>query len=81
MVNKMGMLLDLDPSLIEIVARKTNVLPVFNPEHKKRVSHLKDLLKREKLLVCGNYFDGMAIEDCVLRSREEFERLKKMLSR
>ena len=29
----------------------------------------------EKLFVTGNYFLGMAVEDCIVRSRREFERL------
>ena len=35
------------------------------------------LLKGKKnLLLTGNYFGGMAIEDCVSRSKSEFARLK-----
>ena len=31
------------------------------------------------LYVTGNYFAGMAIEDCIVRSRKEFDRLSRTL--
>jgi protoporphyrinogen oxidase len=31
---------------------------------------------KKNLLLSGNYFGGMAIEDCVIRSKSEYERLK-----
>ena len=34
-------------------------------------------LTGSRLALTGNYFTGVAIEDCVTRSRGEFERLRR----
>ena len=42
------------------------------------VAELDRLLAGGALAVTGNYFEGLAIEDCVARSRAEWRRLAAM---
>ncbi len=55
-----------------------NTVPSFKLGHESIVKEMESLLEGKKLLLTGNYFSGMAIEDCVSRSRSEFDRLQKM---
>ena len=43
--------------------------------HEQLVVELDRLLQGGKLALTGNYFGGLAIEDCVVRSKEEFARV------
>jgi len=64
-------------SKIEYSVSKLNTVPSLRLGHHQWQDKTDMLLKEKKnLLLCGNYFGGMAIEDCVIRSRSEFERLK-----
>jgi protoporphyrinogen oxidase len=64
-------------SKIEHTVSKLNTVPSLRLGHHKWLEKTDSLLKSEKnLLLTGNYFGGMAIEDCVSRSRSEFDRLK-----
>lgn len=51
------------------------VLPSPGLGHGAIVAELDRCLAGEKLAVTGNYFAGLAIEDCVLRSNEEWARV------
>ncbi len=53
-----------------------NTVPSFKLGQKSIVEEIDTLLKGNKLLLTGNYFSGMAIEDCVSRSKNEFSRIK-----
>jgi protoporphyrinogen oxidase len=55
-----------------------NTVPSFKLGHESIVKEIEKLLEGNKLLLTGNYFSGMAIEDCVSRSRNEFNRLQKL---
>jgi len=62
---------------IEHKVMKMNVVPSLRMGHKEWVKKADDLLGGAgNLLLTGNYFGGMAIEDCVMRSVSEFSRLK-----
>ncbi|HCK82450.1 MAG TPA: amine oxidase [Candidatus Competibacteraceae bacterium] len=61
----------------ENVAFKINQLPALRADHGERVGHLDAALAGTRLALAGNYFSGVAIEDCVTRSRAEFERLRR----
>ena len=64
-------------SKIEHTFSKLNTVPSLRLGHHEWLEKTNALLKNEKnLLLTGNYFGGMAIEDCVSRSRSEFDRLK-----
>jgi protoporphyrinogen oxidase len=66
-------------SKIEHTVTKQNVVPSLRKGHREWLKKADDLVGGSKnLLLTGNYFGGMAIEDCVSRSRSEFERLKAM---
>jgi len=56
-------------------ADKTTMLPSPVLGHGDMVAELDRLLAGQKLAVTGNYFDGLAIEDCVVRSRAEWRRV------
>ena len=56
-----------------ITVRRT--LPSPRPGHAARIARLDAALAGQHLLVTGNFFGGLAIEDCVGRSAAEAERL------
>jgi len=53
-----------------------NIVPSFRLGHDSIVLKIDQLLTDEKIFVTGNYFTGMAIEDCVIRSKQEHNRLQ-----
>jgi UDP-galactopyranose mutase len=57
------------------VADRTTMLPSPVLGHGEAVADLDRLLAGGKLALTGNYFDGLAIEDCVARSRAEWRRV------
>ena len=64
-------------SKIEHTISKINTVPTLGMGHHKWLEKTDMLLKGKKnLLLTGNYFGGMAIEDCVSRSKSEMARLK-----
>ena len=58
----------------EVVERRTT-LPSPALGHAEIVADVDRCAAREKLAVTGNYFAGLAIEDCVLRSNAEWARI------
>jgi len=60
----------------EDISENTAVLPSPALGHEKVVSDIDRLIEGERVFVTGNYFAGLAIEDCVTRSLNEFKRLK-----
>ncbi len=61
---------------IEHTFTKMNIVPSLRQGHREWVKKADDLLGGARnMFLTGNYFGGMAIEDCVSRSREEFDRL------
>lgn len=58
----------------EPAARRT-VLPSPELGHERLLAELDRLLAGRRLALTGNYFQGLAIEDCVLRSFGEFARV------
>ncbi len=61
--------------LVNIVEKK-NFVPSLKVGHNILVGEIDKSLSGSHLFLTGNYFDGMAIEDCVTRSRKEFLRLR-----
>ena len=75
--NRITEVLGVSFSKIEHTVSKINTVPSLRMGHHEWLEKTNALLKKEKnLLLTGNYFGGMAIEDCVSRSRSEFDRLK-----
>jgi protoporphyrinogen oxidase len=64
---------------IEDFAERENIVPSLTLGHSRLVRQLDRLLGRNRILITGNYFAGLATEDCVSRSLSEFERLKTLL--
>ena len=61
----------------ENVATRNNQLPALRVGHGEWISAVDRALAGSRLALTGNYFTGVAIEDCVTRSRVEFERLRR----
>jgi oxygen-dependent protoporphyrinogen oxidase len=55
------------------------VLPSPRLGHGRLIREIDHFISFKKLLLTGNYFSGLAIEDCVERSRREFERLSMLI--
>jgi len=65
-------------SKIEHSDTRINTVPSLRMTHPQWLEKTNTLLADKKnLLLTGNYFGGMAIEDCVIRSKSESERLKR----
>jgi protoporphyrinogen/coproporphyrinogen III oxidase len=59
------------------LAEKRISLPAPTLGHGEIVAEIDRCLAGGRLAVTGNYFDGLAIEDCVLRSNAEWRRVAK----
>jgi len=53
-----------------------NTVPSFKSGQDSIVAEIDSLLQAENVFITGNYFSGMAIEDCVCRSLQEYKRLQ-----
>jgi protoporphyrinogen/coproporphyrinogen III oxidase len=60
---------------LEQVVERESRLPSPVTGHHAITADIDKSLTGTNLYVTGNYFAGMAIEDCIVRSRKEFERL------
>ncbi|HWQ26031.1 MAG TPA: FAD-dependent oxidoreductase [Chlorobaculum sp.] len=68
--------LGISRSKIEYTFTRMNVVPSLRLGHREWAKKADDLLGGARnLFLTGNYFGGMAIEDCVSRSHDEFDRL------
>jgi protoporphyrinogen oxidase len=68
-------LLQIGPSKLQHVFHKTNRLPAPDMGHQQRITSIDALLADKPLALIGNYFEGVAIEDCLARVESEFLRL------
>jgi len=59
---------------------KRVTLPAPKRDHAARVAEIDRALSGSSLGLTGNYFNGLAIEDCVLRSNAEWQRLSGAIS-
>jgi UDP-galactopyranose mutase len=57
------------------VAERRAVLPSPRAGHAERIAAIDRELAGGRLALTGNWFGGLAIEDCVLRSRAEWRRV------
>ncbi|MCB1776475.1 MAG: FAD-dependent oxidoreductase [Candidatus Competibacteraceae bacterium] len=69
-----------DLSISMEMIEKINQLPALRVGHGERTQAIDRLLPGSRLALTGNYFTGIAIEDCVARSRQEFARLRQELA-
>lgn len=63
---------------IEYFIEKQNFVPSLKRGHDALIQSINQLISDKPIFLTGNYFDGLAIEDCVSRSYMEFLRLKAM---
>jgi protoporphyrinogen oxidase len=69
--------LGINLSKIEHTITKKNVVPSLRLGHKEWATRTDQMLGSVRnLYMTGNYYGGMAIEDCVSRSHEEFDRMQ-----
>jgi protoporphyrinogen oxidase len=61
----------------EEIVTAEHVIPSLRLGHKKVIAEIDTLLAGTHLLLTGNYFTGLAIEDCVSRSLQESRRVKR----
>lgn len=66
-------LLCLDSLDAETVEAK-HKLPLIKIGHTERMAKIKHLAEETGIYITGNYFNGLSLEDCVERSKQEFER-------
>ena len=68
-------LLGVEPRDLDAAAERRTVLPSPVLGHREIVAELDRLLDGAPLALTGNWFGGLSIEDCVRRSRGEWERV------
>ncbi len=59
----------------EQVATAEHVIPSLRLGHKEKIAEIDRLIAGTPLMLTGNYFSGVAIEDCVSRSLKESARV------
>jgi protoporphyrinogen oxidase len=65
----------LGTSNFEEIVTAEHVIPSLRLGHKDTIAEIDTLLAGTPLLLTGNYFTGLAIEDCVSRSLQESKRI------
>jgi len=75
-LERISEVLGLRVSQLEFVAERENFVPSLRVGHPEIIAKVERLLAGKPLLLAGNYFSGVAIEDCVARSSNEFQRLQ-----
>lgn len=68
-------ILQIDPDDIQHIFHKTNRLPAPDMGHHALTEALDAALDGSALALIGNYFDGIAVEDCLQRVEKECTRL------
>jgi protoporphyrinogen/coproporphyrinogen III oxidase len=63
---------------LEQPVERESCLPSPVLGHSRLTDEIDSCIATQKLFVTGNYFAGMAVEDCIVRSRKEFARLTGM---
>lgn len=63
------------------IMRKHNQLPALRVGHRLRTQQIDDMLLGKRLALIGNYFSGVALEDCALRSQQEWQRLQREMAK
>jgi UDP-galactopyranose mutase len=72
---RISAILGVPPSAFEEVAQRMALLPSPVLGHDRTVAELDRMLGGSRLALTGNYFEGLAIEACVRRSRAEWLRV------
>jgi len=75
---RISSILGLPKAEFEDMGTRMTLLPSPALGHDRTVAELDRLLAGSRLALTGNYFAGLAIEDCVLRSKAEWARVAAM---
>ncbi len=76
LISKITDLLKIDQKQILHTEIKYQSLPKYDKNHTKFINDLNNELKnQDNLYISGNFFDRLAIENCIRRSNSEFNRL------
>ena len=77
-MKRIGEVLKVGPAAIrQHVEKDNNYVPSLAAGHAGWAAEADRLIGGSRLLLTGNYFGGVAIEDCVSRSYDEFIRMRK----
>ena len=68
--------LGVSPEDLNDIAESEAVLPSPRVNHAGITADIQKLLNRRGLALTGNYFGGLAIEDCITRSFDEWRRVR-----
>lgn len=74
-IARVSALLRVSPGDLEDPAEERTLLPAPRVGHARVVAEIDRRLEGLRLGLTGNYFQGLAIEDCIARSESEWERL------
>jgi len=78
-LKRIGEVLGIKRDQLISIIEKDNLLPSPVVGHERLINAIDNLIAQRRLLLTGNYFYGLSIEDCVIRSLREFKRLKTIL--
>ena len=74
-LRRISEVLELDQAAFEVIEERHAVLPAPGRDHAAAVDALDRALAGTGLALTGNFFAGLAIEDCVARSKAEWRRV------
>jgi UDP-galactopyranose mutase len=75
-ISRVCQTLEVSPEDLDDIAENDVILPSPRASHDAITADIKRLLNRSDLALTGNYFDGLAVEDCIARSFEEWRRVQ-----
>ena len=75
-LQRIAQVLRVKPEDLEQAVERNSCLPSPVLGHGRVTDEIDSCIATHKLFVTGNYFAGMAVEDCIVRSRKEFARFK-----
>ncbi|MBW9274449.1 MAG: FAD-dependent oxidoreductase [Candidatus Thiodiazotropha sp. (ex. Lucinisca nassula)] len=74
-MTRISEVLGVDTQAIESHASCSNRLPALRLDHHERISWIDNTLQGGSLALTGNWFSGVSIEDSLIRSNQECQRL------
>jgi len=75
-IQRICQVLGVSPEDLDDIAESEATLPSPRVNHAAITAGIQKLLNRRDFALTGNYFDGLAIEDCVARSFDEWRRVQ-----
>lgn len=74
-LRRIGEVLGVGADALEVTVERHTVLPAPGRDHAVQLEAIDRALAATRLALTGNYFAGLAIEDCVARSKAEWTRV------